>query len=121
MLERSSRALMRLLGDGVVRREGQRLRTGRRFQRAMTRAAVALFGKGDPGDDLRVPIAFALLEIYGEDCDDDELAHLVEVMLPIEAAELSPDAPPVLAGVVGAAAGGDAGTPVVSGGAATPG
>jgi hypothetical protein len=95
---RAQRALVRLLGDGVVRRDGERIRTARRFQRAMTRAAFHLFGKGDPGDDLRVPIAFALLEIYGDDCTDEDLAQLVEIMLPIEQAELSPGAPPVVSG-----------------------
>lgn len=85
----AERALARLMGDGVLRRDGERLRTARRFQRAMTRAVLHVFGQGDPGEDLRVPIAFALLEIYGDDCTDEELAELVEIVVPVETAELA--------------------------------
>jgi hypothetical protein len=54
----------------------------------MARAALRLYEAGDPGHDLRVPIAAALLELYGSGVADEELASLVEAMLPIELAAL---------------------------------
>ena len=77
-------ARRRLDADGLVIRESQDLRTTRRWQAAMARAALRLYEAGDPGHDLRVPIAAALLDIYGSDLEDEELARLVEAMLPIE-------------------------------------
>ncbi len=54
----------------------------------MARAALRLQRLGDPATDLRVPVAAALLERYGDAVGDDELADLVAAMLPIEAAAL---------------------------------
>jgi hypothetical protein len=54
----------------------------------MARAALRLYGAGDPGQDLRVPIAAALLEVYAARLPDEELAALVEAMLPLELAAL---------------------------------
>ena len=47
-----------------------------------------------PGDDLRLPIAAALLELYGCDPPTSWIAELVGAMLPIEAAELAPQTRP---------------------------
>jgi hypothetical protein len=80
-------ALARLAADGFVERKGEAWRTTRRWQQAMARAAVKLYDASDPGDDLRVPICLAFLERYAE-LDDEQLADLVEEMLPIEAASL---------------------------------
>jgi hypothetical protein len=77
-------ALARLEADGWIERQGAAWRTSRRFQRAMASAAAALYEAGDPGDDLRVPIALALLDAYQGEIDDDALAEFVETMLPIE-------------------------------------
>lgn len=77
-------ALRRIEHDGLAARTGGVLRTTRTWQRAMARAALHLYERRDPGDDLRVPIASALLELYGDQADDEELAALVEAMLPIE-------------------------------------
>jgi len=77
-------AQRRLEADGLATRDNDQLRTTRRWQGAMARAALRLYEAGDPGHDLRVPIASALLEIYGPDVEDDALANLVEAMLPIE-------------------------------------
>jgi len=74
----------RLERDGLAAREGDVLRTTRKWQRAMARAALHLYEAGDPGEDLRVPIVSALLELYGDRVEDEELAGLVEAMLPIE-------------------------------------
>lgn len=76
--------LERLEQDGLAVREGDDLRTTRKWQSAMARAALRLYEGGDPGEDLRVPIASALLEIYGARVEDEALAALVEAMLPIE-------------------------------------
>lgn len=76
--------LHRIEQDGLAVREGGVFRTTRKWQRAMARAALHLYEGGDPGEDLRVPIASALLELYGDRVEDEELAALVEAMLPIE-------------------------------------
>ncbi len=77
-----------LLGDGLIRREGDRTRTTPRWQAAMARAAYALHRSEAAWKDLRLPIAAALLERY-PGATDAELAGLVEAMLPVEEAELT--------------------------------
>jgi hypothetical protein len=77
-------AVRRVEEDGLAARVGGVLRTTRKWQRAMARAALHLYERRDPGDDLRIPIASALLELYGDQAEDEELAALVEAMLPIE-------------------------------------
>ncbi len=84
----TSVALARLETDGFIERREDGFRTTRPWQRAMARAAVRLYEAGDPGDDLRVPIAVALLERYQSSVDDEALADFVEAMLPIESAAL---------------------------------
>jgi hypothetical protein len=54
----------------------------------MARAAAKLYVAGDPGEDLRVPIALALVEAYSGRVDDETVAELVEAMLPIEVESL---------------------------------
>jgi hypothetical protein len=83
-------ALTRLESDGLLVRHTYGHRATRRWQGAMARAAFKLLRAGDDGTDLRLPIATALLELYGESLSDLELATMVEVLLPIEAAELDP-------------------------------
>lgn len=80
--------LERLLEAGLVRREGERTRTTARWQAAMARAALALQRAGAPMD-LRLPVVAALVERFPE-ATDEEVAGLVEAMLPIEEAELAP-------------------------------
>lgn len=87
----SAQVLQRLEGDELLRREATCHRTTRRWQAAMARAAYRLLRSGATDDDLRLPVACAFVEIYG-DLPDDELSRLVEVMTPIEAAELDPRA-----------------------------
>ncbi len=77
-----------LRSDGLILREGARDRTTARWQAAMARAALRLRRSGAPWQDLRIPIASALLERY-PDATDEDLAALVEAMLPVEEAELS--------------------------------
>ncbi len=77
-----------LESDGLIRRDGDRLRTTPRWQAAMARSALALQRANAPWRDLRLPIVAALLERYPE-APDDELAELVEAMIPIEEAELA--------------------------------
>ncbi len=77
-----------LLDDGLIQRDGGRARTTPRWQAAMARAALRLQRSGAPWQDLRLPIASALLERH-PDATDEELAALVEAMLPVEEAELS--------------------------------
>jgi hypothetical protein len=80
-------ALSRLETDGLVARQGESLRTTGRWQGAMARVALRLYEAGDPGQDLRVPIAHAMIEMY-PDVSDEELAALVEAILPIELSAL---------------------------------
>ena len=81
-------ALARLEADGFVVQVAGRWKTGRRWQQAMARAAMKLFQEGDAGDDLRVPIALAMIDVYAGALDDETLADLVLAMLPIEIASL---------------------------------
>jgi hypothetical protein len=95
--EETAHRIAELLADGVLRRDEQGgLRTTRRWQAAMARAALDLLECGadaNDGNDLRVPIAVALIDIYGADTSDDRIAELVAVMLPIEMRELDPRLP----------------------------
>jgi hypothetical protein len=80
---------IRLLADGLLLSAESGLRSTRRWQAAMARAALRLIRAGLDGDDLRVPIATALIELYGDELDDRAIADAVEIMLPIEMAELA--------------------------------
>lgn len=80
----------RLEGDGLLQLVEGRARTTRRWQSAMARAAAKLAQRGDEGYDLRIPIAWALIEHYGGNLPDETLVAMVGVMTPIEAAELDP-------------------------------
>lgn len=86
----NSQALARLEADGFLERASGRPRTTRRWQAAMMRAAAKLYGTQADEADLRLPVAMALLECYGADLSDREIADLTEAMLPIELIELSP-------------------------------
>lgn len=79
--------LARLEADGLVRSGPGGARTTSRWQAAMARAALRLYRSDAPWQDLRLPIAAALLDTCGN-LSDDELATLVEAMLPIEQREL---------------------------------
>ena len=80
-------AVADLVRDGVLAREHERLRTTRRWQGAMARAARALQEAGAEFD-LRRPIAMALIDLLGAHRDDRELARYVAVLLPFESASL---------------------------------
>jgi len=86
-------AIGRLLADGLLRRDGPRLRTTRRWQAGLARAAAALREAEAPWRDLRLPLAAALAAWYPA-AGDDELAGLVEAALPIEETELAPAVTP---------------------------
>jgi hypothetical protein len=79
----------RFTADGLIRREGDALRTTHRWQTAIARAVVRLVRESGDGDDIRIPIAAALLDLYGNRFDDDQLAAAVAAMVPIETAELT--------------------------------
>lgn len=93
MLERSedSEALYgQLERDGLIERRSGQWRTTARWMGAMSRAALVLLAAQDARDDLRVPIAVALLNLYGDSESEARLTELVELMLPIEQHELAP-------------------------------
>jgi hypothetical protein len=58
-------------------------KTTRRWQGAMARAALSLVHNPPRGDDLRIPMAMALLELYGE-VADDELVAMMDAIVPLE-------------------------------------
>lgn len=58
----------------------------------MARASLTLVGEGQTEGDLRLPIIYALVDLYGSEHPDGHLAELAHAMLPIEAAELNPGA-----------------------------
>jgi hypothetical protein len=80
-----------LVRDGLLERRGDRFRTTRRWQSAMARAAFRLISEGNRGEDLRLPMIVALVELYGEACSPERLVACVETMLPIELYELRPE------------------------------
>jgi hypothetical protein len=80
-------ALARLEADELVVARAGAFRTTGPWQRAMARAAFTLYQRGEDWRDLRLPIAVALAEHYAG-LPDEELADLIEAMLPIETVEL---------------------------------
>jgi hypothetical protein len=69
----------------LVRRTPEgRLEPTRRWQSALARAAFRLMKAGDPNEDERIAYASALIEIFGDDADDHELAQMVEALLELE-------------------------------------
>ena len=77
--------------DGLLELRGGELRTTRRWQGAMARAAYRLMqDDGDTDFDLRKAIACALLELYGASMTDDVIADRIEAILPIEEREIAP-------------------------------
>lgn len=98
---RRDELVRRLIELHAVRSDGASLRTTRRFQAAMARAAAELARDDGERFDLRIPVAFALLDLLkANDAEgdvppsDELLASLVEVVLPIEARELTWMGPP---------------------------
>lgn len=79
--------LGKLVGDGLLQRAGATQRTTRRWQAAMMRAALTRIAFGDD-EDPRVAIVTALLELYGDEVEEDLLAGLAQQMLTVEAREL---------------------------------
>ena len=79
--------LARLVQDGLVRVDDGAPHTTRRWQAAMARAALVLRDANAPEDDLRLPIAVALVHLYGETADEAMVADFVGELLPIELAE----------------------------------
>ncbi len=67
----------------------------------MARAAVRLKDVPSERFDLRVPIAWALVERFGVEIPDATLAEWTEILLPIEAAELSGSSRPTDARLAG--------------------
>ncbi len=85
-----ARALERLESDGLLERIAGALRTTRRWHGAMALATMRLLGQ-QAERDLRLPIAAALVEIYGPALRTDDLADMLQALLPIEASELDPE------------------------------
>lgn len=79
-------AIARLGADGLLDvTDGEILGTGRRWQAAMMRAITTLVKSGEKNEDIRLPIAAALLDIYDSNMETEALVSLVEVMFWVEA------------------------------------
>jgi hypothetical protein len=74
-----------LEADGFLERVDGELRPTRRWRAAMRRAAARLAAIPDAPEDLRVPVALALVERYGRAFDDETLARLVLEMTTLTA------------------------------------
>jgi hypothetical protein len=83
-----------LVRVGLVCQHEGRWRTTRRWHGAMMRAARRLMDAGDPGDDLRVPMASAFVELFGDELSDDDIVRLMHEMLPLELLEAAPPGEP---------------------------
>ena len=79
----SERILQRLIADGFVRQVSDRCLPADRWHAAVARAASTLMLRGEELEDLRVPVAWALTERYGDSTSDDELVEMVAVMTPL--------------------------------------
>ena len=55
----------------------------RRWQGAMARAALSLVHNTPRGEQLRLPMAMALLELHGE-VADDEIIAMMDALVPLE-------------------------------------
>jgi hypothetical protein len=71
----------------LVAVDAGRVRTTRRWQAAMARAAARLLLDGAPFD-LRLPVAGALVELV--QVDDETLVRYVEAMVAVESGALRP-------------------------------
>jgi hypothetical protein len=74
--------------DELVEGEGEQRRLSRRCRAAVARAAAALVCSGVDGEDLRIPVARAVVEL-APDLDDEAVADLVAALLPIAARDLA--------------------------------
>ena len=81
--------LERLSADGFVEASPDGMRLTSRWHAALARAAYRGFTEGSDLDDIRTPIAAALIETYS---DQDELALAVGIgaILPLVVAEMAP-------------------------------
>ena len=79
--------LAELEADGLLERGANGVRTTRRWQAAMARAASRLHSSGAPWMDLRLPVVAALVELAR--VDDEKLVRFAAVMLSVEAGELT--------------------------------
>lgn len=73
----------RLAADGLIRFDEEGVHLTRRWQCAMARAALRLYQAGDRQQDIRVPIALALVELYEAE-PDERIARFVRAILPLE-------------------------------------
>ena len=89
MPDQHEEALLRLERAGLIVRVNQRYRTTNRWQGAMARAALEL-QNGSDVIDLRMPIAHALMSVFGVETAANDLVEWVAIMLPIEVVELEP-------------------------------
>lgn len=78
-------ALDALARSGLVALSDSGWHTTRRWQAAMMRAASKLVGSAPGDEDLRVPVAMALVELLGEDIADEDLAVYIGAVLQLEA------------------------------------
>jgi hypothetical protein len=83
----SEQALQRLHHAGLVERHGSAWRTTPTWERALMRAETRLLEYAEANDDPRLPIGYALVDVFGAQVPEAELAAMVEAVLPLELRE----------------------------------
>lgn len=77
-------ALQRLAKAGLVEQDGAQWRTTEKWDRAFMRAEERLLEFDETPEDLRVPIGYALADVFGPKVPEEEFTALVEALLPLE-------------------------------------
>jgi hypothetical protein len=87
-------AIQRLARAGILEREGAAWRTTPVWQKALMRAESKVVDFEEGVDNPRLPIGYALVDIFGTKIPEPELEAMVEAILPLEIGEeeeLEPD------------------------------
>ena len=77
-------ALQRLASAGVVQQQKGAWVTTPKWERALMKAEVRMVEFAEGVDDPRVPISYALVDIFGTKVPEQELEALVDAMVPLE-------------------------------------
>lgn len=87
-------ALQRLASAGLVERQRNGWATTPKWERALMKAEVRMVEFSEAVDDPRVPISYALVDIFGPRLPEQDLESLIDAMVPLEMheeEELEPD------------------------------
>ncbi|MCA1813500.1 MAG: hypothetical protein LC624_06070 [Halobacteriales archaeon] len=77
-------ALQRLTSAGLIEREGTGWVTTDKWERALMKAEVRMVEFAEGVDDPRLPISYALVDVFGARLPEDDLEALIDAMVPLE-------------------------------------